>query len=172
MFALLRDAMRAQDKACRNKLPWVKGTNLESYLEEGDEDRKINSVFIADITILNLVNHPLIIVEVAYGQSRAKALAKVTERMIKNPTLLGAVVITVDESPVFSKFTDKASRDDHIPDDFWVAASQNDDTPYGPIEYNGRTWIGSITCSFDISIKGEADLWVQKAVSQFVPITL
>jgi len=157
------DSMQRQRKACGRKLPWILGTNLESRLEAGDGSREILSKFLSDITIHNKYNAPLAIAEIAHTQTRSEVLKKVARRMATIPSLLGAIVVSIDESPKYSRPSDSASPNDYIDESTWDSVVERAPA-FGPINHRGRCWVGSIKCSIDIQLKDEVQLRVKRAV--------
>ena len=157
------DSMQRQRKACGRKLPWILGTNLESRLEADDGSRAIQSKFLSDITIHNKYNAPLVLVEITHGQTRNDAHMKVDQRMATIPSLLGAIVVNIDESPKYSHPTELASPNDYIDESTWDGVVERAPAS-GPITHRGHCWMGSIKCSIDIRMKGEAELRVKQAV--------
>lgn len=162
------DSMIRQKKACGRKLPWCLGTNLESRLEVDDGSGSIASKFISDLTIHDEFNKPRLLGEVAHTQTRNNVHKKITKRMATIPSLIGSIVVNVDESPVYS-IPAPASPNDYIDQSTWKDIVE--EAPmFGPIKHQGRCWMGSIKCSFDVSFKGEAKLRVKQAVRFFIVI--
>jgi hypothetical protein len=162
-------SMQLQRVACGRKLPWFLGTNSESCLEASDESRRIESKFIPDITIHHKYGSPLVIGEVDFTQARNNVLRKISERMVRIPSLLGAIVINIDESPVYGTPTRPASPNDYIDESIWDRVVESAPV-FGPIEHGGHCWVGSIRCSVDIQFRDEATLRVKQAVRMFICI--
>jgi hypothetical protein len=160
--ALIR-ARNAQQKLENTKklLPWRLGTGLESKCKNGT-----NSKYIADITFHNLFNNPLIFFEFTYTQSITDALAKITARLTDNPKLLGACVISVLELPKFEKPKCNGTKHDALFMPSWTEAVEGS-PEFGPINYRGFCWVGSITCSLDVRLRGEDQPRAKDVVSPF-----
>jgi hypothetical protein len=162
-YLCLADSMQRQRKACGRKLPWLLGANLESCLEVGGGSRAIQSKFIADVTIHNKYNAPLVIVEVDFSQAYNDVLEKVDRRMATIPSLLGAIIININELRAYSSPTNPPSPSDYIDESTWDSVVERAPA-FGPIMHQGHCWVESIDCSFDIRFKGEAELRVEQAV--------
>jgi hypothetical protein len=145
-----KDSMVRQKKRCGRKLIWRIALNVVNNLEDGSEERFIKSIFIPDLTIYNNHAETLILVEVAYTQSRNNALAKIAERMASNPSLLGAILLNVNESPVYGR-PPTPTPNDYIDTNSWDVAVGSAPI-FGPIRCGGRRWVGSITCSVDVRV--------------------
>jgi len=125
------------------------GTGLESQRKDGTKSK-----YIPDISIHGLFNNPRVIFEIAFTQSREDALAKIITRMANNLELLGAVVISVLESPTFETPKRKATTNDVLFMPSWVETVKGS-PEFGPIKYRGFCWIGSLTCTLDIRLRGD-----------------
>ena len=156
-FRALDGSMKHQEEACGQALPWSLGTGLESRIGRS------KSRFVADVTIHNDFNKPLLITEVRHTQARNNALKKIAKRMDGIPTLVGSIIINVDESPAYSPYTTPASPNDHISESQWKEIVK-EAPAFGPIHYQDRCWMGSVTCSLDVRLQGEAKLRVEQAV--------
>ena len=149
-IVLLSVAMCLQQKLLNNKkLPWVLGTGLESQRKDGTKSK-----YMADISIHGPLNNPRVIFEIAYGQTRSDALAITTTRMANNPDLLGAVVISILEKPVFGNPNNKSTKNDALFVPSWLEAVERS-PEFGPINYRGFCWAGSHTCCLDIRLRGD-----------------
>jgi len=119
-----------------------------------------------DVTVLGSFNQALANVEVAFAQSRDDALAKTRQRLANNPRLVGACVISIDETPKYRSPTAKATQDNVGARDseLWMQAEEQSDQ-FGPIDYRGFRWIGSIQCSINVQFRGEERPHVRQLVS-------
>jgi hypothetical protein len=160
---LIANAQDAQEKLENTKklLSWVLGTGLESKCKNGTK-----SNYIADITVHNLFNNPLIIFEYTFAQSRKEALAKITTRLADNPKLLGACVISILESPKYKTPDRDSTMDDALFMPLWMEAVEGS-PELGPINYRGFCWVGSVTCSLDVRLRGEHRPRTKNIVSLF-----
>ena len=159
-------AMGLQQKLVNNKqLPWVLGMGLESWRKDGTRSK-----YVADISVHGLLNNPRVIIEIAYGQSRNDALAKVITRMVNNPELLGAVVISILESDRFENPKRKGRENDALFIPSWVEAVEGS-PEFGPIDYRGFRWVGSLTCCLDIRLRGDDRPRAEHIVSLFYTYT-
>jgi hypothetical protein len=158
---LLVKARDSQQKKSKKKLSWRLGAGLESKCKDGTKSK-----YIADISIHGLYNNPRVIFEIAVTQPRKDALAKITVRLAKNPDLLGAVVISVLESPKYETPKRNATKRDALFMPSWVDAVKGS-PEFGPITYRGFCWAGSVTCSLDIRLRGEDRPRAQQIVSLF-----
>jgi hypothetical protein len=148
-----KGSMVKQKKRCGRKLKWRLGLNVVNNLEDGSDERLIRSNFIPDVTIYNNHAETLVLVEVAHTQSRNNALTKIEERMASNPSLLGAILLNVNESPAYGR-PPTPTPNDYIDTDSWDVAVGSAPV-FGPIRCGGRRWVGSITCSVDIRVNTE-----------------
>jgi hypothetical protein len=157
----LMDGMRRQQmlENSRSRLPWRLGTNMQSRVKDGS-----NSKYVADITIHDRLNRALGIVEVTASQPRDDALAKISDRFANNPRLLGAVVISIEESPAYERPKRRGTVRDAALESLWMEAVQASPR-WGPITYRGFRWIGSITCTLDIRLRGKDQPRAQQVVS-------
>jgi hypothetical protein len=165
MVALMIAKME-QETIVKMWLPWALGEGLESKRKDGT-----NSKYIADITFHDLFNNPLIIFEMARSQSREEALAKITARLANNPKLLGACVISAPESPIYKNPERIATKHDALFMPSWMEAVKGS-PEFGPINYRGFCWLGSITCYLDVRLKGENRPRAEKIVSLLHPYFL
>ena len=158
---VIANAQDAQEKQENTKKlwSWVLGTGLESQRKNGTKSK-----YIADITVHNLFNNPLIFFEFAYGQSRKDALAKTTTRLADNPKLLGACVISILESPKYETPDRNSTKDDALFMPSWIEVVEGS-PELGPINYRGFCWLGSITCYLDVCLKGKNRPRAEKIVS-------
>jgi hypothetical protein len=97
-------------------------------------------------------------------QSRDDVITKINERLANNPNLLGAVVISISELPVYKCPGCKSMHDDALIALLWAQAVERS-PKLGPIEYRGFRWMGKITCSLDIHLKGEDQPCAQRIVN-------
>jgi hypothetical protein len=144
-------ARNAQQKLeiTKKLLPWTLGTGQESRCKNGT-----NSKYIADITFHKLFNNPLIFFKFIFTQSMKDVLAKITARLTDNPKLLGACIISILELPKFETPTHKGTKHDALFMPLWMEAVEGS-SEWGPINYRGFCWVGSITCSLDVHLRGE-----------------
>ena len=156
-------AKMAQEMDVKMSLPWALGEGLESKCKDGT-----NSKFIADITFHDLFNNPRIIFEMARSQSRENALAKINARLANNPKLLGACVISVPESPIYGSPNRIATKHDALFMPSWIEVVEGS-PEFGPINYRGFCWLGSITCYLDVRLKGENRPHAERIVSLLYP---
>jgi hypothetical protein len=153
---LVRDE-RLDDGLDDERLDWELGTNIPSQLQ-GRTSKGVTrseSTCVADVTVQDFDNDTLAMTEVALSQGRQEALAKIKERLTNNPKLVGAVVISIDESSAYKGPKRKGVRADALVMPSWKSAIKG--APMlGPIEYRGFRWAGSITCSLDVCLRGKA----------------
>jgi len=156
--------MRQQETS--GKLPWRWGQLLRSRLENGSFKQVTRSAskYVADITVQDLFNDTLFILELARTQSWDDAITKIKERLANNPNLVGAVVISISELPVYKRPGRKSTDDDALIAPLWAQAVQTS-PKLGPIEYRGFRWMSEITCSLDIRLRGEDEPRAQRIVS-------
>jgi len=148
----LMDGMERQQMLGNSEdmlLPWRLGTNMQSMLKNGSMSK-----YVADITVHDRFNKALIVVEVAGSQTRNDVLAKISDRFANNPKLLGAVVISIEESPAYESPERKGTARDAALTSLWMEAVRVS-PKWGPINYRGFRWIGSITCTLDVRLRGE-----------------
>jgi len=148
----LMDGMERQQMLGNSEdmlLPWRLGTNMQSMLKNGSMSK-----YVADITVHDRFNKALIVVEVAGSQTRNDVLAKISDRFANNPKLLGAVVISIEESPAYESPERKGNAGDAALTSLWMEAVRVS-PKWGPINYRGFRWIGSITCTLDVRLRGE-----------------
>jgi hypothetical protein len=158
----LLDGMERQQmlEDSEDLLPWQLGSNLQSRVKDGSKSK-----YVADITVQDsFFKRTLIAIEVAYSQSRNNALAKISDRFANNPKLLGAVVISINESPAYKRPGRKGTARDATLRPLWKEAVQVS-PKWGPINYRGFCWIGSVTCTLDVRLRGEDQPRAQQIVS-------
>lgn len=158
------DAMKRQEQLANHvELEWDLGGNLESWLEGGDHPTS-TSKYIADMTIENDFNETLAFVEVTQAQPRKDGLDKVATRFASNPDLLGACVISIKENPAYREPEPNPTDHDIFSQALWRHAVRRS-PGFGPIKYRDICWIGSISCSIDIRLRGEDHPRVNNIVS-------
>jgi hypothetical protein len=164
MMEVFGDAMKRQEQLAHHvELEWDLGGNLESWLEGGDHPTS-TSKYISDVTFENALNKTLGFLEVARSQSRKNALDKSRKRLASNPDLLGACVISINENPPYKEPDLNCTDHDIFSEALWRQAVRRS-PGFGPIEYGDVCWIGSISCSIDILLRGEDHPRVNKIVS-------
>lgn len=156
---LLSRTKRNQERACVGQsLDWSIGTGLDSCLagRRGGSRNFQRPVFVADATVDNKYGRPLLIAEVAAGQDRDAAIAKVRTWFARSPSLLGAIVIDVTETPKYASPDEEEISENEVDMDLWDEVV--DAAPrFGPIIFQDHCWAGNVRCSFDVFIKhGEA----------------
>ena len=169
LLKTLTDGMdRQQLDSGEELLPWQLGTCLLSRLEDSGSSGKATSKsrYIADVTIQNLLNQSLLISEITHAQSRVNALQKINIRFAKNPNLIGSIIISINEIPKYESPKCKAKVADALPIEQWKETVQRS-LKLGLIMYKDHCWVGSITCSLDICLKGEGQPRIERLVSLF-----
>jgi hypothetical protein len=145
-------------------LAWDVGPCVMSLNEDGSSERRIYSGYVADMTVQNRHGTSVFLSEIAFAQAMANALHKIQLRLAHNPDLLGACVITIDEDPKFGN-PDNPST----PDDIFISSSWDESVKrsraFGPIVHRGYCWMGSISCSVDVRLRGERRPRLRRAVS-------
>jgi len=161
-------AMRRQEEQPTSAhYSWTSSTTFKSrvdYPGEGPEKKKSDR-FIADYTIYDDDLQIYLIVEVAFSQSRDKAIQLIRERMKEKETIVGAIVIDLIESPSYHSPNRQPTSEDYTDLDEWHSIVQQS-PPYGPIhrKVDQQMWIGSIRCTIDILFNQEEGLDVKKAI--------
>jgi hypothetical protein len=79
------------------------------------------------------------------------------------PSLLGAIVINIDEASIYHSPTYIASLNDYIGESTWDDAVERAPA-FGPIKCRDHCWVGPIACSLDVQFREEAELRVEQAV--------
>jgi hypothetical protein len=156
---------RKRQQETSGKLPWRWGRLLRSRLEDGSSNQvtKSASKYVADITVQDQFNDALFLLE-ARTQSWNDTITKINERLANNPKLCGAVVISISELPVYKHPGCKSTDDDALIAPLWAQAVERS-PKLGPIEYRSFRWMGKITCSLDIRLKGSEQPRAQHIVS-------
>jgi hypothetical protein len=145
-------AMASQDARASSLYNWNSSTSLTCQVEEpNSRGRPLRHPFIADFSIYKKPNIPMLIVEVAFTQTREKAMEKIRWRLANIDELVAAIVINLVETPPYRGPTRSSVPKDYISEADWDAVAQA--APYGPIVFDGLAWIGSIVCSIDVIIK-------------------
>ncbi|KZP31051.1 hypothetical protein FIBSPDRAFT_70871 [Athelia psychrophila] len=156
-------AMRAQEDSCPEEFRWIKGAALTTELldDHGDPDQ----TFVADMTIQNKRNDPVVLIEVSFSQKRDTAVAKIKGRFSNSPSLVGAILVNFEEDPDYKKPQRTPTAADTISEDEWEGLV----TPrQGPITVKGDTWCGKMTCCVDVWMAG--DIEPRAAQQVYTPI--
>ncbi|KZP22409.1 hypothetical protein FIBSPDRAFT_931061 [Athelia psychrophila] len=144
--------MEHQEKSDPVRFKWLQGTNLTSQIVNHPDGPDID--FVADMTVHNKRNKPVLIIEVSVSQTKDDVTEKIRERMSLCPSLVGAIIVNFEEHPRYCKPEhDPVAPDDTLSEDEWDDLTA-DTLGSGPIVVRGNRWCGAITCCFDVWLRG------------------
>ncbi|KIM75538.1 hypothetical protein PILCRDRAFT_13457 [Piloderma croceum F 1598] len=163
-YHILNSAMKSQEEMCGDELDWIISINSSFWIEDNEFDRSIKSgsTFVANIIIKNQWGESVFVVEIAFSQCCSNAIAKVQKIFTRNPLMLAAVVISLDESPQFHPPERDSSEDNFVDRNIWFEMV-NQAPAFRPINISDHCWMGSITASFNIQFKNETELRIGKS---------
>ncbi|KZP22424.1 hypothetical protein FIBSPDRAFT_482419 [Athelia psychrophila] len=106
------------------------------------------------MTVHNMRNKPVLIIEVSVSQTKDDITEKIRERMSLCPSLVGAIIVNFEEHPRYRKpEQDPVVPNDTLSEDEWDDLTA-DTFGSGPIVVRGNRWCGAITCCFDVWLRG------------------
>lgn len=137
----------------------------QSFSQVLSYESKQSSRGIPDFTIYKDPSTPYLIVEIALSQQGDEAEAKCERWMHGRPSIVGAIVINIEEESgsVAPKLA-KGQRY-HAPTKTEWDKQIADCDPLGPIVVNGHTWFRAGTCSVEVLISLNDEVLAQECVS-------
>ncbi|KZP07692.1 hypothetical protein FIBSPDRAFT_901836 [Athelia psychrophila] len=153
--------MEQQETSDRERFKWLQGANLTSHIVNYPDGPDID--FVADMTVHNKRNKPVLIIEVSVSQTKDDVTKKIKERLSLCPSLVGAIIVNFEERPRYHKPARDPVADDTLSEDTW------DNLPAGtlgsgPIVVRGDRWCGAITCCFDVWLRDTEPRVTEKQV--------
>ncbi|KZP23697.1 hypothetical protein FIBSPDRAFT_1042841 [Athelia psychrophila] len=154
-------AMRAQEVSCSEEIRWIKGAALTTELldDHGNPDQ----TFVADMTIHNKHNDPVVFIEASFSPKRDAAITKIKGRFSNSPSLVGAILVNFEEDPDYKRPQRSPTSEDIILEDEWEGLVN---PRQGPITVKGDTWCGKMTCCVNILMAGDIE---PRAAQQIIP---
>jgi hypothetical protein len=156
------DAMKAQEKEC-GELDWEISTMFCSCIQDVDGSIGSKTIYVCDITIYNKYQEPVFSFEFAFSQSHADAVSKIQKMLMCNPTVLAAVVISLDEDPKYGSPKRARLKGDLVDRGLWDKVVCWAPT-FRLIHFGDHCWMGSVTLSFDIGLQNEVRLRIENLV--------
>lgn len=137
------------------RIHWLTGTCLESKVIRPPDIPDI--LFVADVTVKNRINEPVLIIEVSLAQTRKDVTKKIRDRFSFCPSLVAAIIVNLDETPRYERPTSRATTAQTVKLQDWYELTAAH-TGAGPIEAMGHLWLGKMTCSLEVWLRDDLDL--------------